>query len=82
MYQEELLNVIYGSGKHSYELVDDWAKLPEGGSFRDVCGMSIDRQKRIYVLNRSERRLGVKATSPGLMAAVLAQTSPSTVLMI
>jgi DNA-binding beta-propeller fold protein YncE len=49
-----LLNVIYGSGKHSYELVDDWAKLPEGGSFRDVCGMSIDHQKRIYVLNRSE----------------------------
>lgn len=46
--------MTYGSGKYSYELVENWAKLPEGGTFRDVCGMSIDPQKRIYVLNRSE----------------------------
>ena len=45
----------YGSGKYTYELVDPWAKLPEGDSFVDVCGISIDPEDRIYVFNRSKR---------------------------
>jgi DNA-binding beta-propeller fold protein YncE len=45
----------YGSGKYRYELVDPWAKLPEGESFVDVCGISIDSEDRIYVFNRSKR---------------------------
>lgn len=44
----------YGAGKYQYELVGDWAKLPEGWSFRDVAGIAIDKQDRVYVLNRSE----------------------------
>ncbi|MEE9399167.1 MAG: peptidyl-alpha-hydroxyglycine alpha-amidating lyase family protein [Dehalococcoidales bacterium] len=44
----------YGAGKYTYELVDGWAKYPEGGSFLDVCGLSIDSQDRVYVLNRSD----------------------------
>ncbi len=43
----------YGSGKYTYELVEGWAKLPEGTSFLDVCGICVDAQDRIYVLNRS-----------------------------
>ncbi len=43
----------YGSGKHTYELVEGWAKLPEGASFLDIGGISIDAQDRVYVLNRS-----------------------------
>lgn len=46
--------MAYGSGKYQYELVDDWAKLPEGWSFRDIGGIAIDKQDRIYILNRSE----------------------------
>jgi DNA-binding beta-propeller fold protein YncE len=46
--------MIYGSGKYRYELVDEWAVYPGGGSFRDVCGLSVDSQDRVYVLNRSE----------------------------
>ncbi len=46
--------MIYGSGKHSYELADGWAKLPEGWNFKDVCGIAIDSQDRVFVLNRSD----------------------------
>jgi hypothetical protein len=45
----------YGAGKYTYELVDGWAKLPEGWSFLDVGGISIDDQDKVYVLNRSDR---------------------------
>lgn len=44
----------YGSGKYRYELVEGWAKLPEGWSFRDVCGLAIDSQDRVYILNRGD----------------------------
>ncbi len=43
----------YGSGKYTYELVDGWAKYPEGWSFLDVGGISVDAQDRVYILNRS-----------------------------
>ena len=46
--------MLYGDGKHKYELVDGWAKCPEGWSFKDVAGVSIDTQDRVYILNRSE----------------------------
>ena len=45
----------YGTGKYTYELVDPWAKLPEGESLVDVCGISIDSDDRVYVFNRSHR---------------------------
>jgi DNA-binding beta-propeller fold protein YncE len=44
----------YGDGEYQYELVDEWAKLPKGWGFRDVGGIAIDRNDRVYVLNRSE----------------------------
>jgi DNA-binding beta-propeller fold protein YncE len=42
----------YGSGKYTYELVDGWARYPEGWAFVDVCGLAVDSRDRIYVLNR------------------------------
>jgi len=45
--------MLYGAGKYTYELVDEWAKLPEGWSFLDIGGLSIDSQDRVYILNRS-----------------------------
>jgi len=45
--------VLYGAGKYTYELVDGWAKCPEGFSFFDVPGLSVDSQDRVYVLSRS-----------------------------
>jgi len=46
--------MIYGSGKYRYELVDGWAKFPEGWSQVDVCGLTVDPQDRVYVFNRGE----------------------------
>jgi len=48
----ENMSTTYGSGKYKYELVDNWAKYPEGWDFVDVCGLSVDSQDRVYVLNR------------------------------
>lgn len=45
-------NMLYGRDKYTYELVDGWAKCPKGWSFIDVCGLSIDSQDRVYILNR------------------------------
>jgi DNA-binding beta-propeller fold protein YncE len=45
--------MIYGSGKYSYKLVEDWVQLPKGETFKDVCGIGIDGQDQVYVLNRS-----------------------------
>ena len=44
----------YGQGDFQYELVEDWARLPEGWSFVDVAGVAVDREDNVYVLNRSE----------------------------
>ncbi len=45
--------MFYGTGKYTYELVDNWAKLPDGESFVDVVGICIDKEDKLYVLNRS-----------------------------
>ena len=45
--------MLYGQGKYRYELVDGWAKLPQGESFFDVGGVCVDDQDRVYVLSRS-----------------------------
>jgi hypothetical protein len=52
---KEKKGMRYGTGKYQYELVDGWAKLAEGESFIDIGGISIDRQDRLYILNRSRR---------------------------
>ncbi len=44
--------MLYGAGKYKYELVDGWAKCPEGWSFVDICGLFIDSQDRVYMLTR------------------------------
>lgn len=46
--------MAYGSGKYSYELLDIWAKYPYDWSLHDVCGLSVDSQDRVYVLNRGD----------------------------
>src|SRR5512139_4078678 len=45
--------MLFGCGKYTYELVDGWAKLPNGLSFKSVGGITVDSQDRIYVFNRS-----------------------------
>ncbi len=51
--------MIYGTGKYKYELVDGWAKFPEGWSYIDVCGLAIDPQDRVYILSRGNHPIMV-----------------------
>ncbi len=44
--------MVYGAGKHQYELLDTWAKYPPGWEMFDIGGLSVDAQDRVYVLNR------------------------------
>ncbi|HVY06458.1 MAG TPA: peptidyl-alpha-hydroxyglycine alpha-amidating lyase family protein [Burkholderiales bacterium] len=43
-----------GSGKFKYEVIEDWAKLPEGWTFTDVAAVAVDHKDRVYVFNRGE----------------------------
>ncbi len=51
--------MTYKIGEDKYELVDGWAKLQEGESFVDVCGIAIDSQDRVYILNRGDHPIMV-----------------------
>ena len=45
---------ILGSGQFRYEVIEDWAKLPDGWLFKDVAAVAIDQKDRVYVFNRGE----------------------------
>ena len=40
-----------------YTPVEKWEQLPDGYHHRDVCGMDVDDQDRVYVLTRGESRV-------------------------
>ena len=44
---------LYGAGKYTCELVDGWAKLPEGWLLLDIGCVRVDSQDRIHVFSRS-----------------------------
>ena len=43
-----------GSGKYTYEVVEDWAKLPAGMAFGTVSAVATDSQDRVYAFQRAE----------------------------
>ena len=43
-----------GSGKYSYRLEQDWAKLPPGEEFGTVSAVATDSQDRVYVFQRKD----------------------------
>ena len=43
-----------GTDKHTYELVRDWAKLPEGWTFGLVSAVATDSQERAYIFQRKD----------------------------
>ena len=51
--------VSYGEGEFSYQLQKNWAQIPEGSSFIDVCSIAVDHNDRVYVFNRSENPIMV-----------------------
>jgi hypothetical protein len=59
-----------GTGKYTYELVEDWVKLPKGWTLGQT-GIVTDARDRVYLFNRGEHPLivldrdGVFVTSRG-----------------
>ena len=43
-----------GTGKYSYRLEQDWAKLPPGEEFGTVSAVATDLQDRVYVFQRKD----------------------------
>ena len=43
-----------GSGKYTYELIQDWPKLPEGESLGIVSAVATDSRDRVYVFQRQD----------------------------
>ena len=58
-----------GEGDYVYEEFGDWAKLPEGWSFREVADVVVDAQDRVYVFNRGEHPMIVFAPDGQMVAS-------------
>ncbi len=48
-----------GTGKYTYEVVEGWAKLPEGWEFGMVVGVAVDSKDQVFVYHRGEHPLVV-----------------------
>jgi DNA-binding beta-propeller fold protein YncE len=46
--------VVLGTQAYSYEVIENWAKLPSGWSFKEVGAVGVDAQDHVYVFNRGE----------------------------
>ena len=46
--------MIVGSGQFKYRLNAEWARLPDGWSFKEVGGVGVDDKDNVYVFNRGE----------------------------
>ena len=51
--------VELGTGAFTYEVVEDWAKLPEGWSFQETAAVGTDANDNVYVFNRGEHPMMV-----------------------
>ena len=51
--------MIVGSGDYRYRVNADWAKLPEGWSFKEVGGVGVDSHDNVYVFNRGDHPMMV-----------------------
>src|SRR5438045_8826353 len=49
---ERNVSMIVGSGDYRYQVNADWAKLPDGWSFKEVGGVGVDSHDNVYVFNR------------------------------
>jgi NHL repeat len=48
------MNSVLGSGAFRYQVVENWAQLPDGWSMPDAAAVAVDSKDRVYVFNRGE----------------------------
>ena len=51
--------MIVGNSRFKYRVNADWAKLPDGWSFKEVGGVGVDGNDNVYVFNRGEHPMMV-----------------------
>src|ERR1700710_1770868 len=49
------MTVIVGSGDFRFTVEPGWAKLPDDWDLKDVGGVAVDAQDRVFVFNRGDR---------------------------
>ena len=49
--------MAFGSGKYTYEFVENWGKLPAGWRFGWIPAVACDSKDNVYVYSRSEHPL-------------------------
>src|SRR5271156_5016447 len=45
---------IVGTGDFKYCIIENWAKLPDGWSFKEVAAVGVDNNDNVYAFNRGE----------------------------
>jgi DNA-binding beta-propeller fold protein YncE len=58
-----------GSGAFRYEVVEGWEQLPEGWTHRDVAGVGVDSQDRVYLITRGTPRVIVYGKDGAFLSA-------------
>jgi hypothetical protein len=53
------MSIIVGSGEYRYRIVEDWAKLPDGCSFKEVAAVGVDKDDNVYCFSRGEHPMMV-----------------------
>src|SRR6266403_1225396 len=48
-----------GSGEYTFEVNENWAKVPEEITLGDCAAVGVDRQNRVYAFNRGEHPVAV-----------------------
>jgi hypothetical protein len=51
--------MIVGNGDYRYRVNAEWAKLPEGWSFKEVGGVGVDSRDNVYVFSRGDHPMMV-----------------------
>src|SRR5689334_22471159 len=53
------MGIKLGSGSHTYEWIDSWAKLPSGKEFGYTHGVVCDKADNVYIFNTGRDSLCV-----------------------
>ena len=48
------MGTIMGKGQFVYEVAENWGKLPDGWSYREVAAVGVDKQDRVHLFSRGE----------------------------
>jgi DNA-binding beta-propeller fold protein YncE len=45
---------VVGGGDYKYRIIENWAKLPDGWSFKEVAAVGVDKNDNVYCFTRGE----------------------------